>query len=86
MEGLSKNHVSKKQWNALLKVIELFPLYIESDKLEPNDLRDLLVDLSTFILFDIEDEVKAEFLQKIKMLFKKVEDKKMEGGRPHRVL
>jgi len=28
-------------------------------------------------MFDIEDKHKEEFIEKIKMLFKKVEDKKM---------
>ena len=31
-------------------------------------------------MFDIGDEHKDEFIQKLKMLFKKVEDNKMKGG------
>ena len=52
-----------------MKLIKLFPIYIESKYLTPEEIRDLITNITNFVLLSDDDEVKRKFVQKIKIIF-----------------
>jgi len=42
----------------MLKLVKLFPLYLETSLLVPTEIRDLMANISNFVLLSGEDDVK----------------------------
>ena len=66
---MKQNNLNIKETKQLMKLIKLFPIYIESKYLAPDEIRDLITNITNFVLLSDDDEVKRKFVQKIKIIF-----------------
>lgn len=66
---MKTDHLDDKEMKRMMKLIKMFPLYIESDYFKPTEIRDLMTNITNFVLLSGEDKLKENFVAKIKMLF-----------------
>ena len=46
----------------MMKLVKMFPLYLESSQLTPTEIRDLMSNITNFVLLSGEDDVKEKFM------------------------
>jgi len=45
-----------------MKLVKLFPMYMETHKLSPQELSDLMANITNFVLLSGEADVKKKFI------------------------
>ena len=58
LEVMKVKDVSQRELKQMLKLVKLFPLYLETSLLVPTEIRDLMANISNFVLLSGEDDVK----------------------------